>query len=62
MDYVIEILLVYIGRYPGAFFLWMFTGFRKSIKHYLDHDNAYGVGLFGMVICGLIFAIIVALT
>jgi hypothetical protein len=62
MELLAEILFIYIGRYPGAFFLWIFTGFRKSIRYYLNHDNAYGIGFFGMVMCCLVYAVIVALT
>lgn len=47
-----EIILLWIFRYPGAFFLSLVT--RKSMKHWLDHDNGYGVGMAGMLIVALV--------
>ncbi len=44
----IEILIVYLFRYPGAFVRWMLTGFRTSFRDIVEKD-AYLNAFIGLV-------------
>jgi len=52
----IEILLLYLFRYPGAFVRWVFTGFTKSFRDIIEKD-AWLNGFIGAIVIVLLFVL-----
>ena len=57
IEIVIEIVLVIIFIYPGAFIRWAFTGFRKPFKEIIEGDGSFS-GYIGMATIGFFICIV----
>ena len=49
MEMVIEFILVYLLRYPGAVTRWIFSDRKRGIKELLKDDWYYNAGITGLV-------------
>ena len=58
-EIIIEAIVLLLFVIPGAFIRWMFSGFKKPFRFYLKKDP-YINGSIGIVVIGLIIAIIVS--
>lgn len=47
MEFIFELIILYVFRYPGALFLRLFS--KKTFKDYLNTDG-YLIGSVGLVI------------
>lgn len=47
MEFIFELIILYVFRYPGALFLSLFS--KKTFKDYLNTDG-YFIGTVGLVI------------
>lgn len=45
-----EVLVVGVFRYPGAFYLWVFSGFRRSYDQWLRQGDGSLAGIVGIVV------------
>jgi hypothetical protein len=55
MEFLIEIIALYIFQIPGAAVRWLFCLGRRPYKDILKNGNGYLNGVIGgVVICGLI--------
>jgi hypothetical protein len=50
IEFIFEFIVLYLFRYPGAFFLSLFSK-RKSYQDFLNADG-YLVGTVGLLIIG----------
>lgn len=57
---ILEELFVYLLKFPGAFFRWLFAGFKRPFKEILNGDDFLNV-LIGLVTQALIVVTIVFL-
>lgn len=52
MEFIIEVLseviILYLFSYPGAFFLWVMTGCKKTFKEVLN-SYPYGNAMLGVL-------------
>jgi uncharacterized protein involved in cysteine biosynthesis len=53
IELLVDILLMFIFSYPGAFIRWAFTGFKKPFDEVLN-DNRSWNGFLGLLILGLL--------
>jgi hypothetical protein len=59
-DIIAEVLIRFILMYPGAFIRWMFGGFKKEYKYYLDISETELNSSIGIVF-GVVILVIVLL-
>ena len=51
---MIRLVVIYIFRYPGAFYRTALSGFKKPMEYYLSHGNQYSLMIVGAAFTGLI--------
>jgi hypothetical protein len=56
-EVIVEVILLVLFRYPGAFVRWAITGFRSPFKKFLDGDT-YLNGTIGLVVIVLLIVLI----
>jgi hypothetical protein len=55
---IFEVLIVGVFRYPGAFYLWVMSGFKKSYDQWLRQGDGSLAGIVGVVVTvGLVFLV-----
>ena len=59
---IAEFVVLFIFRYPGAFYMWVFTGFREPFKHWLNIGDGMASGTVGLIVTVLIIALIAHFT
>lgn len=57
LEFLLEVVILVIFIYPGAFIRWLITGFRKPISVYIKGDP-YINGVIGLVSIGTIVLLI----
>ena len=53
IEAVLEVVILLLFRYPGAFVLWILGGCKKPFKEVLKRDS-YLIGMIGLVTVGLV--------
>lgn len=61
LEAIIEAIVMFLFKFPGAFIRWCFAGFRKPYKDVLFDDSEFN-GFVGLVTTVVIVLGIVALT
>jgi hypothetical protein len=55
-ELILEVLILFLFRYPGTYVRWALSGFKGTFRHRLEKDDAYFNAALGLV---AIFALIV---
>lgn len=60
MGFIIKLFILYIFRYPGAYFLHLLHR-NKTIDYYLNEYNSYSLSLLGGFVVGVLLFILVTI-